>query len=160
MPPLTRIIIRNNQRRKSLENIVEQLNKLNQTNKVLNARKRAMELLKKLEPIRNNNNRSLHPATRKLVNTVTNYNRVNAQQRAAQKLANSYMRNGKMYPFRRGNMEALIRHYFSSDINFNRAKKHMNMYLTKPSLLTTRVGRVRSFINQLKKQHLRGPSPR
>jgi hypothetical protein len=136
--------------------MLNNLKKIPQTNEVLNKKRLARELLNMLEPIRNTNNNALLPT----IKAMNNSNKRIAQMKAAEKLANSYMRNGKMYPSRNGNMEALIRHYFSNDINVNRAKKHMNTYITKPSLLTTRVGRVRSFINQLKKQQLKRQTQR
>jgi hypothetical protein len=148
-------LIRNPQRRRELEIMLNNLKKIPQTNEVLNAIKRAMKLLKMLGPIRNNNNRSLHPATRKLVNTVTNYNRENAQQRAARNLANRY---SKMYPLGNNNEKRLISRFFYNQITnpqrINAAQKNINK-IVPSGLMTTRKGRFAKFLKLL-----RGPSPR
>jgi hypothetical protein len=141
------ILIKNNERRRELEKMLRMLNNLNQTNEVLKKKRRARELLNMLEPIRNSG--SLHPATQKMVNTVVNYSRINAQQTAARALANRY---SKMYPLGNNNEKRLIKRFFlnnTSQKRINEAQKNINK-IVPSSFMTTRKRRFARFLNLLR----------
>lgn len=138
------ILIKNNERRRELEKMLRMLNNLPQTKEVLNKKRRARELLNMLEP-----NRSLHPATQKMVNTVVNYSRINAQQTAARALANRY---SKMYPLGNNNEKRLIKRFFlnnTSQKRINEAQKNINK-IVPSSFMTTRKRRFARFLNLLR----------
>jgi hypothetical protein len=94
----------------------------------------------------------LHPATQKLVNTVTNYSSLNAQTEAARALANRY---SKMYPLGNNNEKRLIKRFFFNKITnqqrINAAQRNINK-IVPSRLMTTRKNRFATFLNILKRQ--------